>query len=91
MMWEVESLVHVCDSWHGEKDADDDGAEYEAVLFGGEAVCFGKGVGKGSEECEEDAEAGLMLVCELRRGWDETYLKAVYTEKNATIGSVVSI
>lgn len=62
MMWQVESLVHVCDSWNGEEDTDYDGAEYEAVLFGGEAVCFGEGVGKGGEKSEEDAEAGLMLL-----------------------------
>lgn len=58
MMWQVKPLVHVGDGWDGKEDADDDGAEYEAVLFGGEAVGFCEGVGEGGEEGEEDAEAG---------------------------------
>lgn len=62
MMWQVESLVHVCDGWNGKENTDDDGAEYEAVLFGGKAISHGKCVGEGGKEGEEDTEAGLMLV-----------------------------
>lgn len=77
MMWQVKPLVHVGDGWDGKEDADDNGAEYEAVLFGGEAVAFCEGVWEGGEEGEEDAEAGGMLVCRPCDGRDETYLKAV--------------
>lgn len=66
MMWQVKPLIHVGDGWDGKEDANDDGAEYEAVLFSVETVGFCEGVGEGGEEGEEDAEAGAMLVCEPR-------------------------